>query len=173
MGSDIQTAADSNLSAAMAIVAVVLFMFGIVLGEHIGESVGERCATRRDYIWANVWWMLAGSLASAIIWASGLILLVAVSLGILAGGIAGTKIAFGESIGPWRYFDSKLRANRPHVQRAKDPAAQKRRKQRVEARRKGMSEPEYISVSQPGSSSRPRKDTHKLCKMYCRAQSRF
>lgn len=154
MGEGIATAAGSNLSAGLAIVAILFFVFGIVVGEHVGERVGERCDTRRQYWLANAGWLGGAMVVTALVAATGLIMLAALTLGLLAGGLTGTKLAYGESAGPWMFFDRKLRANKAHIKAAQDEAARARKQAAKEARRAGKPEPEYISVASNDTKTR-------------------
>lgn len=161
MGDNVATAAGSNISAALAIVAILFFVFGIVLGEHVGELVGERLDTRRDWWLAVAGWIFGSMIVTALVAATGLIMLAALTLGFLAGGLTGTKLAYGESVGPWMIFDRKLRANKAHVKAAQDEAARERKRAAKAARRAGKPEPEFISVvsdAPKAGSSRQKKD---------------
>ncbi|MDU4969671.1 MAG: hypothetical protein E6X18_01400, partial [Atopobium minutum] len=71
MGDSLQQAAGSNLSFGVAIVALVLFVFGTVLGEHLAESWGYKLVTRRDYLLANIAWFMAGVVLSSLVWVTG------------------------------------------------------------------------------------------------------
>lgn len=136
----------------MAIVAILLFAFGLLIGVHVGDELSKRAVTRRDYWKLNLVVLAVGVLASAVLWATGWLLVVGVSFGVLVGAISGLKMGFGESIGPWGAVDRKLGTNRDQVRRAKTPehAEAVRR-----ARRDGTEMPEVMSVSDgtPGGSA--------------------
>ncbi|MDY2787905.1 MAG: hypothetical protein SOU05_00650 [Atopobium sp.] len=149
MGDSLQQAAGSNISFGVAIVALVLFVFGTVLGEHLAESYGYKLVTRRDYLLANVAWFVAGIALSGIVWATGWTTLAAFTFGMIAGGMAGFKIAFGESIGPWKFVDKFFNTNKRHVAAAQDTHADARRKARREWKEGKGPEPELMSVQQP------------------------
>lgn len=128
----------------MAIVAILLFAFGLLLGVHIGDGLSKRTVSRRDYWKYNLIVLGVGILVSAVLWATGWLLLVGVSFGLLVGAISGLKMGFGESIGPWGAVDRKLGTNKDQVRRAKSPehAEAVRR-----ARKEGTEVPEVMSVS--------------------------
>lgn len=128
----------------MAIVAILLFAFGLLLGVHIGDELSKRAVTRRDYWKLNLIALGVGVVVSAVLFATGWLLLVGVSFGMLVGVISGLKMGFGESVGPWGAVDKKLGTNRDQVRRAKHPehAEAVRR-----ARKEGTEVPEVMSVS--------------------------
>lgn len=140
----------------VAILAVVLFAFGLVLGAHIGEELSKRVVTRRDYAKYNLLVFAIGALAAAILWATGWLLLVGVAFGLMVGVVSGLKMGFGESIGPWGAVDRKLGTNKDQVRRAKNPehAEAVRR-----ARKEGTEVPEVMSVaSDPTPARREAKE---------------
>lgn len=131
------------LAFSMAIVAVLLFAFGMVLGVHLGDEYSKQLVTRADYWRANGIVFAIGVVASMVVWATNFLLLVAVTFGLTVGAISGLKMGFGESIGPWGFVDSKLGTNKDQVRRAKNAqhAEAVRR-----ARKEGTPEPEVMSV---------------------------
>lgn len=135
----------------MAVVAVILFAFGLLLGVRIGDELSGRAVTRRDYWRLNLEVLGVGVLVSAVLWATGWLLLVGASFGLLVGAISGLKMGFGESVGPWGAVDRKLGTNKDQVRRAKNPehAAAVRR-----ARRDGTEMPEVMSVQDDSSDKR-------------------
>lgn len=128
----------------VAILAVVLFAFGLVLGVHIGEELSKRVVTRRDYWKYNLMLFGVGALVSAVLWVTGWLLLVGVAFGLLVGAISGLKMGFGESIGPWGAVDKKLGTNKDQVRRAKNPGHAEAVRR---ARKEGTEVPEVMSVS--------------------------
>lgn len=112
MPDPVQQAAGSNISFGVAIVAILLFIFGAVLGEHMAEIWGYKLVTRRDYFLANLGWFVGCIFLSSLVWALGWSTLTGFFFGILAGGMAGFKIAFGESIGPWKVLDKYFKVNK-------------------------------------------------------------
>lgn len=134
----------------MAVVAVVLFAFGLVLGVHIGDELSKRTVTRRDYWKLNLAVLGVGVLVSAVLWATGWLLLVGVSFGLLVGAISGLKMGFGESIGPWGAVDKKLGTNKDQVRRAKDPSHAEAVRR---ARKEGTEMPEVMSVRDESGTS--------------------
>ena len=73
----------------------------------------------------------------------------AVTIGGIAGGLAGLKFGFGESVGPWKFVDKAFSANKGQVAAAKDPERARQRRKRDLARRRGekVDEPELMSVA--------------------------
>lgn len=68
----------------------------------------------------------------------------------LAGTIVGLKLAFGESVGPWKVIDRLLNVNRSHRKAAENGTGEARR-----ARRKtGEKAPDLISVDSTKKKSR-------------------
>lgn len=128
---------------AMAIVAVLLFAFGMVLGAHLGEEYSKKLVTRVDYWRANGIVFAVGAVAACLIWASGFLLLVSIAFGLMVGMLSGLKMGFGESIGPWGFVDGKLGTNKDQVRRAKNS---KHAEAVRRARKEGTPEPEVISV---------------------------
>lgn len=137
---------------AIAIVGLLLLVFGIVLGVRIGEELATRCTTTKDYWLYNLAVLLVGSVVSAFVWATGWVVLAFLTIGLIAGGIAGLKFGFGESVGPWKIHDRFLRVNKSQVKAAKTGRAAAAR----ERRKKGEPEPELMSVATPGTDA----DTH-------------
>ena len=131
---------------AVAVMALVLFLFGIVSGVGLGDELSRRCVTKREYGLANAGVLLVGALASSVVLVTGLSVLM------------GLKLGFGESVGPWKFVDKTFRANKDQLRRAKDG---KRAEAVRRARRDGTPEPELISVQQDGPASKgqgsPRK----------------
>ena len=140
---------------AVAVMALVLFLFGIVSGVGLGDELSRRCVTKREYGLANAGVLLVGALASSVVLVTGLSVLMGLVIGLMAGGL---KLGFGESVGPWKFVDKTFRANKDQLRRAKDG---KRAEAVRRARRDGTPEPELISVQQDGPASKgqgsPRK----------------
>ncbi|WP_229772103.1 hypothetical protein [Olsenella porci] len=128
----------------MAIVALLLFLFGIVMGSKIGAEMAKNVVTTREYWLANLKIVVVGVLASMVIGLTGFSLLAGVAIGGMGGAIAGLKMEFGESSGPWKFIDRSLGVNKDQLRRAGDKNAEAVRR----ARRDGTPMPEYMSVSQ-------------------------
>lgn len=127
---------------ALAIVAIMLMLLGIVIGARIGSELARGCVTRREYWMANLKIVLVGVLASALIGFTRLILLSGIPIGAMAGAIATLKMDFGESVGPWKFHDRVLGVNKDQLRRAEGGNAEAVRR----ARRDGTPMPE-VSVS--------------------------
>lgn len=72
------------------------------------------------------------------------------AMGVLAGGIAGLKMGFGESTGPWRWLDSFMNVNRHQRKVAEKGTGEAYRRRR----KTGEAGPDLISVDKKGPSSR-------------------
>ena len=64
-------------------------------------------------------------------------------IGWLGGFIAGLKMSFGESVGPWRKHDEVFNVNKAHRAAADAGDAEERRR----ARRNGAADRQLISVT--------------------------
>lgn len=136
---------------AVAVLALVLFLCGIVFGMGLGDELAKRCVTKGEYARANVLTLLVGALATALVVMTTLTVLVCLVIGAMAGTVAGLKLGFGESVGPWKFVDRTFHANKDQLRRAKDS---KRAEAVRRARRDGTPEPELMSVQQDGPASR-------------------
>lgn len=130
---------------AQAIIVLLFFGFGIVTGVGIGERVAVRLVTRRAYVLANVATLLVGAIATALSCLTPGAVLIGLVLGLMAGTIAGLKMGFGESVGPWKAHDRFFRVNKDQLRRAENG---ERAEAARRARRDGGPEPELISVQQ-------------------------
>lgn len=120
---------------AITIVSILFAAFGIVIGFHFGEEAGGRCETPAVYGGANVATVAAGSIAFLIVFQTGFVVLGMLVVGLIAGGIAGLRFGYGDSIGPWKLVDhlitpagrsrNKERARRRHEQQASAHAPKK------------------------------------------------
>ena len=126
----------------MAIVAILLLLFGIILGVRIGGELARSCVTKKEYWTANLKIIGVGVVVSAIVSATGWIMLAGIPVGGMAGAIAALKMDFGESVGPWKFHDTFFRVNKDQVRRAGNANAEAVRR----ARRDGTPEPEIISI---------------------------
>ena len=103
------------MSWTFVVLALVLFLFAIYIGFLCGQWACEkRVITKRDY------------------W-----------IGWLGGFIAGLKMSFGESVGPWRKHDEVFNVNKAHRAAADAGDAEERRR----ARRNGAADRQLISVT--------------------------
>ncbi len=101
----------------------------------------KRVITKRDYWIAN----FAGAAAVVLLtWVFSLFPLVQFApIGWLGGFIAGLKMSFGESVGPWRKHDEVFNVNQAHRAAADEGDAEERRR----ARRNGAADRQLISVT--------------------------
>ena len=99
------------MSWTFVVLALVLFLFAIYIGFLCGQWACEkRVITKRDYWIAN----FAGAAAVVLLtWVFSLFPLVQFApIGWLGGFIAGLKMSFGESVGPWRKHDEVFNVNK-------------------------------------------------------------
>ena len=94
---------------------------------------------------ANVATLLVGAIATALSCLTPGAVLIGLVLGLMAGTIAGLKMGFGESVGPWKARDRFFRVNKDQLRRAENG---ERAEAARRARRDGGPEPELISVQQ-------------------------
>ncbi|WP_130811735.1 hypothetical protein [Olsenella sp. Marseille-P4559] len=131
-------------SFATAIFVIMLFAFGLVIGEHVGEDMGAKCVERRDFHIMSLKIIGIGILASAAVWAVQMLTLAGVVFGLMVGALAGARMGFGESVGPWKFADRYFNVNKGQAERGN---AEKARGRAVrKARKEGEPEPELISV---------------------------
>ena len=97
---------------AVAVMALVLFLFGIVSGVGLGDELSRCCVTKREYGLANAGVLLVGALASSVVLVTGLSVLMGLVIGLMAGAVAGLKLGFGESVGPWKFVDKTFAPTR-------------------------------------------------------------
>ena len=114
------------MSWTFVVLALVLFLFAIYIGFLCGQWACEkRVITKRDYWIAN----FAGAAAVVLLtWMFSLFPLVQFApIGWLGGFIAGLKMSFGESVGPWRKHDEVFNVNKAHRADADAGDAEERR----------------------------------------------
>lgn len=132
-------------SPAFIICFLLLFVFGIYLGFTLGQAAGKKAVTAADY------WKQNGIAVAVTVVASfalaGAPLLYGVVIGLLAGFIVGCKMAFGESVGPWRKHDEVFNVNRAHREAAERGGGDERRRRR----KQGEQGPDLISTEDGGS----------------------
>lgn len=127
-------------SPAFIIVSLVLFLFSVYIGFTVGQAAGAKVPSTRAYWMANGAAIVAAVLLTLIL--SQLPLLYAAIVGLLAGVIAGLKMGFGESVGPWRKHDEAFNVNRAQRDAADKGTAAARRRRRSAGER----EPDLIST---------------------------
>lgn len=130
------------------VLSALLFVFFVYLGVQVGSWAGEKAVTSGDYWKMNAVAVLAAVLLTMLF--TALPLLYSAIIGMLAGTIVGLKLAFGESVGPWKVIDRFLNVNRSHRKAAESGTGEARR-----ARRKtGEKAPDLISVDSTKKKSR-------------------
>ena len=142
---------------AFIISFAVLFIFCIYLGFSIGSWAGKRAVTTREFWTYNIIAVVACVVATVLV--SWLPLLYAAPLGLLGGTIAGLKMGFGESVGPWRAHDRIFNVNKSHRETAERGGGAERRRRT----REGKPAPDLISVEgeAPEASEPSRRNNHK------------
>jgi hypothetical protein len=128
---------------ALAILFILFLAFGIMLGMNLGEGWGQGCVTKHDYLIANLKIYGIGVAGIAICMMLTVYVVTGVPFGIIAGGMAGCKMGFGESVGPWKFVDKTFKVNKDHLRRSKNGNAEAVRR----ARKEGTPEPEFMSVA--------------------------
>ena len=113
----------------------------------LGDGWGKRIVTAKAYWLCNM-----GMLACSVLLVSlvPLPLVQVGAMGVLAGGIAGLKMGFGESTGPWKWLDSFMNVNRHQRKVAEKGTGEAYRRRR----KTGEVGPDLISVDKKGPSSR-------------------
>lgn len=132
---------------SFAIIYVMVFGFAIYIGFLLGDGWGKRIVTAKAYWLCNL-----GMLACSVLLVSlvPLPLVQVGAMGVLAGGIAGLKMGFGESTGPWKWLDSFMNVNRHQRKVAEKGTGEAYRRRR----KTGEAGPDLISVDKKGPSSR-------------------
>lgn len=126
--------------AAFLICFILLFVFSVYLGFTIGNHWGERALSTAAYWLYNAVAVVACIVLTALL--TLFPLLYATPLGLLMGAIAGLKMGFGESVGPWKVLDRFFDRNRS--QRGAGGAAARTARRR---RKTGEKAPDLISVA--------------------------
>ena len=126
------------------IFALMFLLFGTVTGVGVGERLVKRCVTRREYVIANILTLLVGAVVCAIAMLTPFPVLVVLVIGLIGGTVAGMKMGFGESVGPWKAHDRYFRVNKDQLRRSENG---ERAEAVRRARRDGTPEPELMSVA--------------------------
>ena len=132
---------------AFIICFIVLLIFSIYMGFTVGSWAGQRAVTTRDYWKYNIVAIVGCVVVTALI--SWVPLLYAVPLGALGGGIAGLKMGFGESVGPWVVHDRVFNVNRKQREATQHGGGEDRRRRK----REGAPAPDLMSVSDNSKSA--------------------
>lgn len=113
----------------------------------LGDGWGKRIVTAKAYWLCNMGMLVCSVLLVSLV---PLPLVQVGAMGVLAGGIAGLKMGFGESTGPWKWLDSFM-----NVSRHQRKVAEKGTGEAYRRRRKTWETgPDWISVDKKGPSSR-------------------
>lgn len=132
---------------SFAIIYVMVFGFAIYIGFLLGDGWGKRIVTAKAYWLCNLGMLVCSVLLVSLV---SLPLVQVGAMGVLAGGIAGLKMGFGESTGPWKWLDSFMNVNRHQRKVAEKGTGEAYRRRR----KTGEAGPDLISVDKKGPSSR-------------------
>lgn len=132
---------------SFAIIYAMVFGFAIYIGFLLGDGWGKRIVTAKAYWLCNLGMLVCSVLLVSLV---PLPLVQVGAMGVLAGGIAGLKMGFGESTGPWKWLDSFMNVNRHQRKVAEKGTGEAYRRRR----KTGEAGPDLISVDKKGPSSR-------------------
>lgn len=133
---------------AFMVLAVVLMIFGITVGNKVGHDFGRKADDSRTYWLYNLAAFAGSVVLFVIIGVAGLPLLQGLVIGLLSGSVVGLKMGYGEAQGPWRKFDDALNlgdARRRAAAEKKAAAANGVEPERAQGRRARRERP-LISV---------------------------
>ena len=99
-------AADDGF--AITVASLLIAVFGVVLGFEAGNRVGETIPDSKTFWKDNAIAYVLGIVVSAFIWAAGWVVLSFGTIGALGGAIAGLRMGYGQSTGPWASLDRFL-----------------------------------------------------------------
>ena len=99
-------AADDGFAITGA--SLLIAVFGVVLGFEAGNGVGETIPDSKTFWKDNAIAYVLGIVVSAFIWAAGWVVLSFGTIGALGGAIAGLRMGYGQSTGPWASLDRFL-----------------------------------------------------------------
>ena len=132
---------------AFAIIYVMVFGFAVYIGFLLGDGWGKRIVTTRAYWLCNAAMLVGTVLLVSLV----MVPFIQVSaMGVLMGSIAGIKMGFGESVGPWKWLDNFMDINRRHRKVAEKGTGEAYRRRR----KTGEAGPDLISVDEKGPSAR-------------------
>ncbi|WP_419031200.1 hypothetical protein [Collinsella stercoris] len=113
----------------------------------LGDGWGKRIVTAKAYWLCNMGMLVCSVLLVSLV---PLPLVQVGAMGVLAGGIAGLKMGFGEPTCPWKWLDSFMNVNRHQRKVAEKGTGEAYRRRR----KTGEAGPDLISVDKKGPSSR-------------------
>lgn len=87
------------------IIALLLGLFGIIIGFRFGDECGHKTTSNKQFWKYNGYCYLVVIFATALFLAVDLVMLTFICVGFLGGFIAGIRMGFGESVGPWKAHD--------------------------------------------------------------------
>lgn len=133
---------------AFMVLAVVLMIFGITVGNKVGHDFGRKADDSRTYWLYNLAAFAGSVVLFVIIGVAGFPLLQGLVIGLLSGSVVGLKMGYGEAQGPWRKFDDAFNlgdARRRAAAEKKAAAANGVEPERAQGRRARRERP-LISV---------------------------
>lgn len=141
---------------AFVIICALVFVFGIYIGFLLGQWAAGACVTTRDYWKYNIVGIVVCVVAVTVF---GTVVPIAypLAVGLMGGYIAGLKMGFSESVGPWKIHDRVFNVNKDQRKVAEDGTGEERRRRRKE----GKKAPDLISVDSSvtkGSKASSKKD---------------
>lgn len=131
---------------AFAIVYVMVFGFAVYIGFLLGDGWGKQLVTVRAYWLCNLGFVAGTVLLVSLV---PLAFIQVSVMGVLAGCVAGLKMGFGESTGPWKWLDNFMDINRRHRKVAEKGTGEAYRRRR----KTGEAGPDLISIDEKGSSA--------------------
>lgn len=133
-----------SLDWTFAVAYVLLFTFAIYIGFLLGDGWGKRIVTARSYWLINVGMIMGAVLLVTLL---PIISVQLCAMGVLAGCMAGLKMGFGESVGPWKWVDRFMNINRRQRKVAEKGTGEAYRRRR----KTGEAGPDLISVDRQGT----------------------
>lgn len=141
----------SFVDFSIALVAVLMLLFGMILGTKIGSVVAQQCVTYRDFWLGNAKILGGGIVVSMLVSMTHYYVLAGIPVGAMAAGIAVLKMDFGESVGVWKWHDMFFRVNADQVHRASTKETRSHAQQVRRARAMHEPMPEVMSVTDDAS----------------------
>lgn len=90
---------------AGAILAVVLFLFGVITGLGAAKELGKTIQTKKDFVLAVIKVLATGAVLTCVVGFFQLTLAYALILGAMAGALTSLRLDFKDSVGPWKWSE--------------------------------------------------------------------
>ena len=140
---------------AITVVFLLLFLFGMLLGVRIGDGLSHKCVTKKQYFLYNLGIFGVGVLLSFMTAISTFQIFIGLDIGLIGGALAGLKMGFAESAGPWKFFDKFFGVNKKHRKAAENSSKKEEARRR---RQENQDEPELMSVDSRATSGYSHKE---------------